>query len=304
MDKYHYKFTGWDKDGFPIIDYDKNFYDDTQITIMKNNGPTRYQAYNVSTELTQLDDTVKYNNFEDGNKVQSVYDKYTVNLTESQEDIQTVSTQTKLAKNPYNNQKYEIPAYYKVCGWFSSGQPILLDTFIPDYSDDVRSVNEDNITVITRNKYEIVEKTVDEKGITHVSYIDENYPNKVKTSTYGVKTYTLSNGEVVTSDKYGIFTDSNGRKYTTRGNSIGYGVYMIVDKNGELVLVGGSFGESCGEVDDINDSNVIGESENKPITEITVGDSTFPRGDINLDGKVNTVDLLMLKKYLLGLMEW
>ena len=40
------------------------------------------------------------------------------------------------------------------------------------------------------------------------------------------------------------------------------------------------------------------------ITEFTVGDSTFPRGDINLDGKVNTVDLLMLKKYLLGLMEW
>ena len=52
------------------------------------------------------------------------------------------------------------------------------------------------------------------------------------------------------------------------------------------------------------DSNTIGESENKPITEFTVGDSTFPRGDINLDGKVNTVDLLMLKKYLLGLMEW
>ena len=44
--------------------------------------------------------------------------------------------------------------------------------------------------------------------------------------------------------------------------------------------------------------------DNKPITEITVGDSTFPRGDINLDGKVNTLDLLMLKKYLLGLMEW
>ena len=51
-------------------------------------------------------------------------------------------------------------------------------------------------------------------------------------------------------------------------------------------------------------NTTIGESENKPITEITVGDSTFPRGDINLDGKVNTVDLLMLKKYLLGLIEW
>ena len=52
------------------------------------------------------------------------------------------------------------------------------------------------------------------------------------------------------------------------------------------------------------DGTTIGDSENKPITEITVGDSTFPRGDINLDGKVNTVDLLMLKKYLLGLIEW
>ena len=51
-------------------------------------------------------------------------------------------------------------------------------------------------------------------------------------------------------------------------------------------------------------NTTIGESENKPITEFTVGDSTFPRGDINLDDKVNTVDLLMLKKYLLGLMEW
>ena len=44
--------------------------------------------------------------------------------------------------------------------------------------------------------------------------------------------------------------------------------------------------------------------DDKYKTEFTVGDSTFPRGDINLDGKVNTVDLLMLKKYLLGLMEW
>ncbi len=48
----------------------------------------------------------------------------------------------------------------------------------------------------------------------------------------------------------------------------------------------------------------VGESSGNPNTEFTVGDSTFPRGDINLDGKVNTVDLLMLKKYLLGLMEW
>ena len=53
-----------------------------------------------------------------------------------------------------------------------------------------------------------------------------------------------------------------------------------------------------------NDKPTVGESSGNPNTEFTIGDSTFPRGDINLDGKVNTVDLLMLKKYLLGLMEW
>ena len=53
-----------------------------------------------------------------------------------------------------------------------------------------------------------------------------------------------------------------------------------------------------------NNKSTVGESSGNPNTEFTVGDSTFPRGDINLDGKVNTVDLLMLKKYLLGLMEW
>jgi len=47
----------------------------------------------------------------------------------------------------------------------------------------------------------------------------------------------------------------------------------------------------------------IGESEDS-ITEFTVGDSVYPRGDINLDGKANTADLLYLKKYLLGLIEW
>ena len=53
-----------------------------------------------------------------------------------------------------------------------------------------------------------------------------------------------------------------------------------------------------------NDKSTVGESSSNSNTEFTIGDSTFPRGDINLDGKVNTVDLLMLKKYLLGLMEW
>ena len=92
--------------------------------------------------------------------------------------------------------------------------------------------------------------------------------------------------------------------YDKDGNEIQGGVYSELvgfDENGEPIIV-----ENVPEGVELvpTDNIVIGDSENKPITEITVGDSTFPRGDINLDGKVNTVDLLMLKKYLLGLMEW
>ena len=92
--------------------------------------------------------------------------------------------------------------------------------------------------------------------------------------------------------------------YDKDGNEIWGGVYSELvgfDENGEPIIV-----ENVPEGVELvpTDNIVIGDSENKPITEITVGDSTFPRGDINLDGKVNTVDLLMLKKYLLGLIEW
>lgn len=46
----------------------------------------------------------------------------------------------------------------------------------------------------------------------------------------------------------------------------------------------------------------IGDSDSN----ITIGESTATtiRGDVNLDGKVNSLDLLVLKKYLLGLIEW
>ncbi|MCD7799846.1 MAG: hypothetical protein LUG94_01350 [Ruminococcus sp.] len=56
---------------------------------------------------------------------------------------------------------------------------------------------------------------------------------------------------------------------------------------------------------DISININIGDSDSEDsITEFTVGDSVYPRGDINLDGKTNTADLLYLKKYLLGLIEW
>ena len=43
----------------------------------------------------------------------------------------------------------------------------------------------------------------------------------------------------------------------------------------------------------LGDSTTVGESE-----------PTGVRGDINYDGKVTTVDLLLLKKYLLGIVKW
>ena len=43
----------------------------------------------------------------------------------------------------------------------------------------------------------------------------------------------------------------------------------------------------------LGDSTTVGESE-----------PTGVRGDINYDGKVTTLDLLLLKKYLLGIVKW
>ena len=43
----------------------------------------------------------------------------------------------------------------------------------------------------------------------------------------------------------------------------------------------------------VGNSNTVGESE-----------PTGVRGDINYDGKVTTLDLLLLKKYLLGIIKW
>ena len=46
------------------------------------------------------------------------------------------------------------------------------------------------------------------------------------------------------------------------------------------------------------------EPDNKD--DLTIGNSkaTGVRGDINYDGKVTTLDLLLLKKYLLGIVKW
>ena len=50
---------------------------------------------------------------------------------------------------------------------------------------------------------------------------------------------------------------------------------------------------------DVSKDPTVGEST-------TVGESepTGVRGDINYDGKVTTLDLLLLKKYLLGIVKW
>ena len=60
-----------------------------------------------------------------------------------------------------------------------------------------------------------------------------------------------------------------------------------------LVLEGGVNKATLGESSTVGDSTTVGESE-----------PTGVRGDINYDGKVTPVDLLLLKKYLLGIVKW
>ena len=114
---------------------------------------------------------------------------------------------------------------------------------------------------------------------------------------YNSKHYDITNDVISTIEK-----ENNGKSYYVEfffKREDNYPYVYILNKNVE-----DSSHVLQAQALDIAPPPTIGESENKPITEITVGDSTFPRGDINLDGKVNTLDLLMLKKYLLGLMEW
>ena len=77
-----------------------------------------------------------------------------------------------------------------------------------------------------------------------------------------------------------------------------YGAYYDVlvgfDENGNPIIEH----HPQGDIEPDSDST-IGDSG-------TIGDSmvTALQGDVNLDGDVNGLDLLYLKKYLLGLIEW
>lgn len=125
---------------------------------------------------------------------------------------------------------------------------------------------------------------------------DEEFANflaNLSTATMGDDTYSLSGRSSVA-----IFNE-DGSVNTDITQGSGDNAVKIFAEDGTYNLTV----YATGYENPVEVTVTIGEVE-EPITEFTIGDSTFPRGDVTLDGKVTTADLLMLKKYLLGLMDW
>ncbi len=115
-----------------------------------------------------------------------------------------------------------------------------------------------------------------------------------------IRTDFLTGKEIIVYDTFEEYLEDNPEMINDEGAYLDW----FVGHNSNNAMYTEEFykGEVGVDISVAEDDTTIGDST--PVTEFTVGESTFPRGDINLDGKVNTVDLLMLKKYLLGLMEW
>lgn len=143
----------------------------------------------------------------------------------------------------------------------------------------------------------ILKDAGENSGTYYYNYEENELPVKVD------DTFDTSKVETVITIDKSLNGDS---KFIKVYSGLAYGyTNMFYDYEINTWLIQESINVNLTTSDDIdkeNQNTTIGESTS--ITEFTVGESTYPRGDINLDGKVNTVDLLMLKKYLLGLMEW
>ncbi len=146
-------------------------------------------------------------------------------------------------------------------------------------------------------------------GASQTADIDESNSNWVlpdgttidKASATGVTYYTDENNNY---DGYAISCNLYSMGYTSNEITLPNG--DTIEKLGNVIIYRyNSNGEFVGYLfDSVSipaDDDIDSEGS---ITEFTVGDSVYPRGDINLDGKTNTADLLYLKKYLLGLIEW
>ena len=95
-----------------------------------------------------------------------------------------------------------------------------------------------------------------------------------------------------------IYNFSIEGKYDDSPYDLTYCVYMLkdVENHPESEVTNKEIGETP--------YNISPEPDNKD--DLTIGNSkaTGVRGDINYDGKVTTADLLLLKKYLLGITTW
>ena len=99
---------------------------------------------------------------------------------------------------------------------------------------------------------------------------------------------TLPTGEILDVPKYdenGGIVGSVSYIYNNKGEFTEYIINTMYDIPASII--------SIGESTTVGDSTTVGESE-----------PTGVRGDINYDGKVTTLDLLLLKRYLLGIIKW
>ena len=160
------------------------------------------------------------------------------------------------------------------------------------------------------------------------TYADVVYDDVTATvDEYGCTTYQLPDDftiQTVLEDKDKTLV-LNGKKfvvlkeYTIDHNEDAFFPEDRVDYTCEFVVEGNDKTYFAYQLRDIKNTPE-NKATNKTIEEVTfdlakdptVGDSTTVgeseptgvRGDINYDGKVTTVDLLLLKKYLLGIVKW
>ena len=167
---------------------------------------------------------------------------------------------------------------------------------LPTYADVVY----DDVTTVMTEDGDIIYQLPDDFTIQSV-LDDEN-----QTLVLNGRTFKLSSVNVHDHNKDALFADDTidyVYDFKEEGNKNSYFEYYLsgVNKTPEsevtnktIYEVGylGASDPNAGNVT-IGNSNTVGDSE-----------PTGVRGDINYDGKVTTLDLLLLKKYLLGITTW
>ncbi|MCD7800149.1 MAG: hypothetical protein LUG94_02940 [Ruminococcus sp.] len=187
-----------------------------------------------------------------------------------------------------------------------------IDGYISDIDQNnntftVTTYDMKDITYTIDADYVYIPEDIDITNLVHIIGYNVSTENWY-TNPYRVfvePSYKVTLNGVVTSVE-------NGKAIVKFDNSWSY--ELLISANVGDTVIATNYGD-CIDDDWFNSATIqiasntedvtLGDSgEEQSIIAFTIGDSVYPRGDINLDGKANTADLLYLKKYLLGLIEW